>query len=281
MNKIEWGYAVNQWETESYEYVRTESIERMFKVLASCDFRMIELNSGSGRWATLGRPEQIKRVFGSARDFVSFMNSCDIQRVGGWYYNPGRPYEEEGVISRDPADQQDWAGIIEAVRPYADCLSEIGGSYIAATPLLDLQTGALSPDDQIKYAAECWNKVGAMSLEYGIKTTLRVSPMSAIQDRKALDLLLSQTNPETVGFSLDAAVLLNAGFDVAGIIQDHGNRIKACCFKTSEGIDLLPTYTILREASCSEEIVLDSAPSANPAESVMLNNWYVKQVWCE
>ena len=314
MSSIKWGYSMSQWNTYS-NTARREEIERAFKVISICSCRGVELVVGTSRWEPLGRPELIDINFGSPQAFNSFLKACNLDKVTGWYYDPGMPSLEENSFYRNPSDPSHHQGIVDALLPFAQYLKALDGEYILVRPMGSYWRHAPITEEMIRQAGACWNKVGQMTREYGIRTIMHIDWLCAIHSEADIASLLNATDPKLVGFAVDTAELTIAGLDPIAIYEKFADRTELFHFKDVQVTDTLDEYkneladNILQnggkrkigrwywEMGRAEGLVnfpelmkrlyakgydgwviIDSSQSPNPAESAMLNNWYIKNV---
>ena len=311
MSDIKWGYAINQWNP-----VRREQQERAFKQMSVCGFRGVELNEGSGRWEPLGRPELTELNFGSVHNFIDFLHQCGIDQVASFFYNPGLYSAEESSYGRSPANPKDHEGILESIRTFTTFLRDVGGSCIVVRPMGSYWREAPLTEEKFKNIADCWNKVGKMTREHGIQTAMHVDCLCAIHSMADIDKILELTNPELVGLAIDTAELTIAGIDPVKLYDKHFGRVKHFHFKDTHAVDTLDEYKnvnaeihlldgggkreierwfwemgtaeglvkfpalmkSIKEHDYKGWIIVESDRSLNPAESTMLNSWYVKYV---
>ena len=317
MSDIQWGYAMNQWNTIN-NTLRREQIERALKVVSVCGFSGVEIKAGSGRWEPLGRPELVKINFRSASEFQNFLKSCNISKVISWFYDPGQFFMEEGSYGRDPSVVADHQGIVDSLAPFADFLAEIGGEFINVRPMKSFWKEAPVTEQNIGNAAACWNKVGRMTQSRGIRTTLHVDWLCALHRPEDIALMLEMTDPSLVGLTIDTAELTLMGIDPIELYQKHASRVQLFHFKDVHTTDTLQEYQnkfadslpkngglrkierwfwemgrpgglvdfpamlkAMRENDYHGWIIVESDQSPSPAESAMLNHWYVENVLCE
>lgn len=312
MSDLRWGYAINQWNAP-----RREQQERALKSMSVCGFRAVELEVGSGRFATLGRPELIELNFGSLKNFTDFLEACGIDQVASVFYDPGMFSQEEDSLGRNPANRAEHKGILEAARPFAKFLHDIGGECLVVRPMQSYWKEAPVTEAKIRCAAECWNKVGRMTKnDYGIATVLHPDFLCAIHSVEDIETILKSTDPEFVGLAIDTAELIVAGINPVEVYQQYHNRVKHFHFKDTRNVDSLGEYrnanadSNLRDAGGEKNverwfwemgadgglvnfpaltraiknngykgwIIVESDSSPHPAESVMLNAYYVKYV---
>lgn len=245
MAEPKFGYAINAWGqplVEESAVERPEQQERVFKVLSACKFRAVELDEGSGRWAPLGRREEIEIHFGTVPKFRAFLRSCGIDRICSWFYDPARGSNEEGSNGRSPLVVADHQGIVDSTRAFAQTLQELGGSCLVVRPTPSYWRVAPVTDDKLKAAADCWNQVGRMSRQYDVQTAVHPDFLSALRPGETLDRFLSYTDPDLVGLAIDTAEVTIAGGDSIALYERYPQRVKHFHFKNARTTDSLGEY---------------------------------------
>lgn len=309
MYNIKWAYAMNQW--GGMNYLRNENILRAFKTASVCGAKAIELKTGSGRMNPLGRPMLINRSFNSAERFLLNLHECSIDKVVSWFYDPTIPAAEEGVMCRNTADAAEAEGVVEALRPFAEYLQQLHGEYINVRPVGSYwELGELT-DEQINNVGKCWSMVGAMLRDYGLKVAMHIDWASAIHTKEQVEKLLAATDPQTTGLCLDTAELTLAGFDAVEFYNQFADRVILFHFKDTNAVapenlyksrtanlelrsqygrwfypmaygvgkvDFEALVRSMKEHEYNGWVILESDQSENPAESAMLNNWYIRNV---
>ena len=315
----DWSYAINQWKREHDGFTRREYHERAFKTIAASGFGEIELRAGSGRWEPHGRRELIEANYGSIAEFRRFLSSCGIRAVSSWFYDPAIPFQEESSRPRSATARDDHAEIAESTRRFAEALAELGGSRLVVRPIGSawrLAAEGVHLDDAIATAAACWNLVGSATAEHGVRTTVHVDCLSALQSTSDLARFLELTDPGLVGLTLDTAEVAIGGLDPVQLYEQHhsrvdhvhlknahevdtvGERIKPFAEReflsaggeraiarwfqeldTGRGVvDLTAVMRSLVAHGYQGTIVIESDQSPDPAGSVMANGWYVQNV---
>jgi len=318
MPELRWGYGISQWNCP-----RREQQERALKVMSACGFRGVELRAGSGRWSPLGKADLIELNFGSVKKFKEFVESCGLQ-VASYYYDPLMPLEGEdsefwrgAPARRSPLNPADHERTVAGARAFAKLLSELRGTCLVVPPVPPYWTQAALTDEQIKTAAECWNKVGQMTKQdYNITTVLHVDCLSALRSLKDLGKMMEYTDPKFVGLAIDTAELTIAGINPVDVYDKFHDRAKHFHFKDTRNVDELGEYKkpfadfhlldeggekhverwfwemgtagglvdfpalvkSMKRNNYDGWIIAESDPSPNPAQSAMLNAWYVKCV---
>ena len=318
MSEMKWGYAIGNWNCP-----RREQQERALKVMSACGFKGVELRFGSGRWAPLGKTDLIELNFGSVGKLKEFVASCALE-VASYYYDPMAPLEGE--------DPEYWMGMpaprcalhaadhertVAAARAYARLLAELGGACLVVPPAPSYWTAGPLTDERIKAAADCWNKVGAMTrTEFNVTTALHIDCLSALRSAAEIDKLMELTDPRFVGLAIDTAELAIAGIDPVKVYENHHDRVVHFHFKDALATDELSEYKkpfaeyeLLDEggerkinrwfAEMGAEggrvdfpalfkamkahnyrgwIIVEADHAANPAETALLNSWYAQAV---
>jgi inosose dehydratase len=139
------------------------------------------------------------------------------------------------------ADQR--AAILERAREYAAFMRDVGCTelYVAAGGFEGYTTaggktraqlaGHVGPADamteaEYKQFAETLNQVGAITLEYGVRSCFHNHVGSVIETREEIDRLLALTDPALVFLGPDTGHLAWAGADPVAFCRDYANRIK-------------------------------------------------------
>lgn len=242
--QIKWGYGVNQWKAGFTSFARLEEIERALKVTAACGFDSIELNAGSGRWDPIGRPENIAINYGSAAHFRLKLKDLGINRVSSTFFDPTVMSFEElhfGLMSTQPADH---ARIVAQAKIHAEMLAELGGELLVVRPFPSFwKEGALN-SERMGAAADCWNAVGVMAAELGLKVALHVDALSALRTADEFEQLLQLCDRDRVGLAIDTAELTIAGHDVVALYHRFHDRVLHFHFKDALAVDTLGEYKL-------------------------------------
>ena len=238
---IQYGYSFTGFQGMSVG-IKKEKNERNFKTVAACGFDAVELQVGTGRMSPLGRPSMIDIVYGGAEEFKNYLADLKVKAVIAWDYDPGAACGEENTNGRDPSDPAQHQGVVDALRPFAEYLPKLGGKYIPCRPMLSWWRKAPVTDESILSAAECWNKVGAMTMEYGVKILLHIDWFCAANSRHAIDLLMANTDPALVGLCLDTAELAMVGLNPVEIYEAHADRVELFHFNQILVADTLEEY---------------------------------------
>ena len=201
-----WAYATNQWKAGFTGFARMEQQERAMKVTAACGFDAIELTAGTGRWDPLGRPENIVLNFGSVDHFKLRLRDWGIQRVASCFLDPLQMSFEELHHGLDCTDRSQHALLLQQAGVFARFLAEVGAQVLVLRALPPYgRHGGLDAERQAA-AAACWNAVGAMTAQLGVKTALHFDALAALRHPDDQARWLQQLDPTTVGLAIPSRV---------------------------------------------------------------------------
>ena len=239
---IRWGYAINQWKPQFDDFVRREQHERALKTISIAGFEGVELTAGTGRWEPLGNPQQLAANFGSLAGFREFLASCAVDAVSSWAWDPAERSMEHLTGPLSPLSEGDVPTIVERAREYAAALAELGGSVLVVRPAPG--AGDTDPLDQdaLGRLAACWESVGQVTSELGVRTALHVDFLSGLRRGDALDRLLGRTDPALVGLAVDTGELAAAGLDPVEVIRRHAGRVWHVQLKDALAVDEAEEY---------------------------------------
>jgi inosose dehydratase len=97
-------------------------------------------------------------------------------------------------------------------------------------------------DEKIKWMAECWNQVGRMTKQHGIKLTCHHEFYCGLHHRDELDKFYAWTDPEYVYLFVDTAQHQISGVDPTDFYLKHHKRVSGFHFKDTHFVDLAEDY---------------------------------------
>jgi inosose dehydratase len=306
MPGYKWGYQINQWKPLAERIVRREQQERAFKEMSACGFRAVELMSGNGRWEVLGSPAQIELNFGSVHNFLDFLHSCAIDQIAGFFLE----------LPPSPSNRANHALVLDAAKPYLTFLRDVNASYMVVRAMPQYWREAPVTEEKIRNAAECWNKLGKAAKDNSIQLTLHIDFLCALHSMEDIDKMMASTNPDLVGLTIDTAEVTIAGIDPVKLYEKHYRRVKHFHFKDAHTVDSLGEYKeanaelrllvdggkrgverwfwemgqpgglvdfpallkSMKSHSFDGWAIVESDQCIVPAESAMLNSYYVRKV---
>ena len=318
MPELRWGYAISQWNCPRREQQERALKVMSACGFRGVEFRagsgrwspmgktdLIELNFGSVR-----KFREFVESCGVA--VASYYYDPLIPLEGEdsefWRGAPAR---------RSPLNQEDHERTVAGARSFAKLLSELGGACLVVPPVPPYWTQPPLTDEQLETAAECWNKVGKMTKQdYNVTTVLHVDCLSALRSLEDLGKMMDHTDQKFVGLAIDTAELTIAGINPIEVYDKFHARVKHFHFKDTRNVDACGDYKkpfadfhlldqgggknverwfwemgttgglvdflalakSMKKHDYDGWIIAESDPSPNPAQSTMLNAWYVKSV---
>lgn len=97
-------------------------------------------------------------------------------------------------------------------------------------------------DDKLKACAELWNRVGKMTLEYGVKTCCHHEFFCGIRSAEEVRKFYEYTDPRYVFFCLDTAQHVIAGVDPVDLYLKLHDRVGGFHMKDTKNVDLTGDY---------------------------------------
>jgi sugar phosphate isomerase/epimerase len=122
--------------------------------------------------------------------------------------------------------------------PYAKCLE---------MQFIGIGMATLINDEAVYTFSEQLNSLGEICHKEGIMITYHnhTQEFAKCQDQTMLEVLIERTNPQYVGFELDAGWCAAAGVDPIAFVKKHSGRIKLIHIKeSSEVIGVQPTIDL-------------------------------------
>lgn len=94
---------------------------------------------------------------------------------------------------------------------------------------------AMMNEDEVHAFAAKLNELGEACSKEGIMVTYHnhTQEFGSYNDKRIIDILLAETNPETVGFELDAGWCAAAGVDPIAFVKENSGRIRLIHIKES------------------------------------------------
>jgi len=309
---IKWAYAMNGWGSPPYGPTNFNVYDwgatafkcfwdDAFKLISAAGFRGVELFfiPGFTRFGIPQSPWNINMKYGSTRKFVEFLGEVGIDKIVSVYVNSNE-------IGLRPHVSEDHEKIIGMMEEPAKFLNECGGLTLVVTPTAEFCRVQPVTDEKLKNAVECWNKVGRMSMDYGVKTSIKNDFWCMIRG-KELDKFMALADPEHVWCSLDIAHTIIAGENPLIILNKYKDRLDLVHFNDTKYMDTSNEYQnphperpeagkrwfwdlgtgiidfpsimkTLVEIGYDGWIVCESNNSPNPLKSLLRSRWYIDNV---
>lgn len=97
-------------------------------------------------------------------------------------------------------------------------------------------------DDKIKIMAECWNRVGRMLAEHGVKLACHHEFYCCLHTKEEIDKFYSWTDPRYVSLFIDTAQHVISGVDPTDLYIKHHERVSCFHFKDTHHVDHTDDY---------------------------------------
>lgn len=239
-----------------------------------------------------------------AAELVADMAAAGLEPAPGYY----------GARFWDKAEQDEILAKGEAAAKYTQAVG-CTEMYVAASPLTRRElAGHVKPGDAMPAAdfqqfADALNRLGEISLRYGVKICFHNHVGSVIETREEVDKLFALTDPALVFQGPDLGHLAWAGADVVQFCRDYATQIYSLHIKDidpkvmakgvaagwdyktfsdngifielGEGfVDYPAIFQIMKDAKFDKWVVVetDVTQKATPLESAIISRKYLKSL---
>lgn len=177
-------------------------------------------------------------MFGSIAKYQEYLQDHGIAKIvnlfRGIMYDP----RVADAHVRETHDE-----IVESTRRMLGMWSDLQIENLIVMPASLWTTTAPVTDDKIKAAAECWTRVGEMSLtEFGVRTTGHHEFFCAIRTFDDIVRFYDLTDPRYVSFFCDTAQHCIAGVDPVELYERLHDRVSGFHFKDTVQQDTTSAY---------------------------------------
>lgn len=189
----------------------------------------IEITFPPGDW------HSAQAAYGSASGFAQALADHELALCSGYFSNriPGTTREADFA---DPADQ---AQLLTMAAGYAEFLATCGAESLLVSLPLRTSRDAHPPHfvdlKTIEPIADTINRMGAATLQHGVKLALHPEAFSMFRNSRDVDLLMLLTDPTYVFLCPDTAQFTVAGSDPLAITQRHKDRLTITHWKDATG----------------------------------------------
>lgn len=177
-------------------------------------------------------------MFGSVEAYQRYLNDHGIDKIvnlfRGIMYDP----RVADAHVRETHDE-----IVESTRRMLGMWQALDIESLIVMPASLYANTAPVTDDKIKAAAECWTRVGEMSLsEFGVRTTGHHEFFCAIRTEEDIVKFYEWTDPRYVSFFCDTAQHCIAGVDPVALYERLHDRCSGFHFKDTRQQDTTGAY---------------------------------------
>lgn len=213
---------IDQWQT-------IDSMDRFLKQVAAVGYDAID--TFDHRYFT------IIDQYGSVANYQEFVQERGLERIVNTFH--AASYDQRNYAPHIASTHDN---ILEDFRVTMDRWSGIELDNIIVMPATLYYDMEPVTEDKIKTTAELWNKVGAITLDAGVKLTCHHEFFCGIQSKEELDLFYAHTDPALVNLFVDTAQHCIATVDPVEFYEKYADRVTGFHFKDTRHQDLVGDY---------------------------------------
>jgi inosose dehydratase len=237
---LRWSY-MEHWSLPSArgkttQYASVREMDRFVKQIASVGFTGLDIFDFHV-WPLV-------ELFGSLDRYRTFLNERGIEKVVGVFHAPsylearfGAPHVRE---SHD-ALLANCENVMRSVEP-------LGVETFIVMPAASYPYVEPVTDEKIAIMGEFWNRVGEMTLRYGVRTAAHHEFWCGIRSDEEIERFYAATDPRYVFLCVDTAQHVIAGVDPVELYRRHADRCCAFHFKDTHDVDPGEEYRTLPDA---------------------------------
>jgi inosose dehydratase len=240
MANLRWSY-MEHWSLPSArgpltQYASVREMDKFVKQIAAVGFTGLDIfdfHVGA-----------LAGMFGSLERYTEFLNERGVEKVVGVFHAPfylesrfGAPHLRE---SHD-ALLANCERIMQSVEP-------LGVETFVVMPAASYPYVEPVTDEKIAVMGEFWNRVGEMTLRYGVKTAAHHEFWCGIRSLDEIEKFYDATDPRYVFLCVDTAQHVIAGVDPVALYRRYADRCCAFHFKDTHDVDPGEEYRTLPDA---------------------------------
>lgn len=177
-----------------------------------------------------------REMFGSVANYRDWLGERGIEAVVDLFH--ARNYDHTG----SPHLPETHATLLEECREIMELAADLRIEHLIVMPAaLYIDVEPVTEDDT-KIAAECWNKVGEMTTEYGVKIGAHHEFFCAVRNADEVQTFYENSDPRYVSFFLDTAQHVIAGLDPVELYERWHDRVTGFHFKDTLHVDVDDDY---------------------------------------
>lgn len=189
----------------------------------------IEITFAPGNWYSA------RDAYGSAQGFATALRNHELELSSG-YFSTHIPGTDRYAEFDNPADHDI---LLEMIAGYAEFLQACGAdSLIVSLPLRasrDANPPVFVDLKRAEVMADLMNRMGYLSLNYGVKLAVHPEAFSMFRNSRDVDLFMLLTDPTYVFLCPDTAQFTVAGSDPLEIVKRHRDRLSITHWKDATG----------------------------------------------
>ena len=231
--KLRWAY-MDHWRIDTpqgqlSQYTSVKRFDAFLKQISALGFEAIETFDFH-----LG---PLRELFGSLENARAFMQERGIDRVLSLFH--AVMYDERQSAPHVRATHDHIFNYAQHIMRSSAGLGVQNFIVMPAGLYYDVEPVT---DDKLRACAELWNRVGRMTLDYGVKTCAHHEFFCGIRSAEQLRKFYEWTDPRYVFLCLDTAQHVIAGVDPVDLYLDLHERCAAFHMKDTKHVDLTGDY---------------------------------------
>lgn len=228
MSNIRWSY-MDHWREPSprglvTQHASFQHMDRFIKQLGALGFEGIDtfffsLNS-------------FEALCGSMEKFNQFLQERGVEKVVNVFL--AKPNVSHGWRFHDRADHDH---IVQFCERLMERCSDLSIEGLIAMPTNTYWQIEPVTDDKLHALADLWNRIGAVTRRFGVKTSIHHEFWCGIRTEEQIDKFYAWTDPEHVFFFCDTAQHVIAGVDPVALYEKYHARCSGFHFKDTHDVD--------------------------------------------
>lgn len=243
-------------------------------------------------WGVLDAPERLKEAVTDCAEF-GYGGTETAGTVYDWWESQHRGelkriLQSSGIVMACLFQCGTWTDIdqrkplMEAARLWSAAVRDLGGDILMVVPGGARDEPPYSLDEYLTMA-ETMNRVGAIAREYGVTAAMHPHWGTTAETRLEIELLLSNLDPDLVGFAPDGGQIAKGGADPIAVARRWADRIRHVHLKGLEAgwVEKRRAGISLRgpEGYCElGEGVIDYAPLVEILAEVGFRGWVMAEL---
>lgn len=178
-------------------------------------------------------------MFGSLQGFKSFIQDRGLEKMTSVFVSYPDAGKDHALFVRANHDRivGECRAVMETCKGLGveNFVVQVGNTYWQSEPVTD---------EKIRAIADLWNRVGKMTLEYGVKLGCHHEFWAAISRASEIEKFYEWTDPQYVFYWCDTAQTVIAGLDPTMLYEKYHDRTSGFHFKDTHDIDTKGEYRL-------------------------------------
>jgi len=240
MANLRWSY-MEHWSVASSrgpinQYASMGEMDKFVKQIAAVGFTGLDIFDFNVRALTA--------MFGSIERYQSFLTERGIDKVVGVFHGPWYLEARSGA----PHIRESHDLLLAACENVMRSVEPLQVETLIVMPAASYPYVEPVTDEKIKVMGEFWNRVGEMTLSYGVKTAAHHEFWSGVRSLEEIEKFYAATDPRYVYLCVDTAQHVIAGVDPVDLYRRYADRCCAFHLKDTHDVDTSEQYRTLPDA---------------------------------